>query len=261
MKLIDSHCHLDFHRFEPDRDQVIARAAAAGVTHMVVPAVDRDNLDTVLSLAAAHPSVYAAVGIHPTSTAGWQPDWIDLIREKAAAAKVVAVGEIGLDFYWDKSPPETQRQALAAQLALAAELELPVILHNREATEALIQQLAVSPAANRERAGVLHSFSAGWDDAQQFLEMGFYIGITGPITFKNADELRQVAANVPIDRLLIETDAPFLAPQQRRGKRNEPAYVAYVAERIAELRGVSPDEIGRQTSENAARLFRLEAGN
>ena len=198
MNLIDSHCHLDFHRFENDRHEVIARAADAGVTHMVVPAVDQDNLDTVLALAAANPAVYAAVGIHPTSTAGWQPEWIDLIRAKAAAPKVVAIGEIGLDFYWDKSPPEVQRQALEAQLVLAVELDLPVILHNREATAAMIQQLSGSPAANRDRAGVLHSFSAGWEDARRFLEMGFYIGITGPITFKKADELREVAANVPV---------------------------------------------------------------
>jgi TatD DNase family protein len=253
--LVDTHCHLDFERFDADRDEVVARALAAGVGRIIVPAIDPANCPAVLALAERYEPVYAAVGVHPTSSAGWQADWIDRLREFAAHPRVVAIGEIGLDYYWDKSPPAVQRQAFSAQLALAAELGLPVIIHNREAGDDVARLLAESSLNGRDRPGVLHSFSAGWPVAETVLAMGFYLGFTGPVTFPKADELREVAGRTPPDRLLVETDAPFLAPQAHRGRRNEPAYVVETAARLAELHHLPPAEMARQTTANAVRLF------
>ena len=252
---IDTHCHLDFERFNEDRSAVIARAAQTGIQRMIVPGVDLLNCPAVLKLAGQYDNIYAAVGVHPNSTAKWQDDWIDSLRQLAAHEKVVAIGEIGLDNYWDKSPQTTQRWALRAQLKLAAELSLPVIIHNREADEDIIRVLAESPLAGQEGAGVLHSFSGDWGTAHAALQMGFYIGFTGPLTFKKSVELRWVASQVPINRILIETDAPFLTPEPYRGQRNEPAYVAQVAAQLAEIRNVDTAVIAQQTTENALRLF------
>lgn len=255
--LIDTHCHLDFDRFDPDRDEVVARAAAHGVSRIIVPAINLDNCLTVLRLAERYEGVYAAIGIHPNSSAEWQDSWLEQLREYAGHEKVVAIGEIGLDYYWNRSPKPVQHQAFTAQLNLAHELDLPVIIHNRESDADVVRLLQESPLAGQARPGVLHSFSSRWEIAQQVLTMGFYLGFTGPLTFKQADELRRVAGQAPLDRLLIETDAPFLAPQQKRGQRNEPAYVAYVAERLAALHGLDAAAMAQQTSANAMRLFEL----
>lgn len=253
--LVDTHCHLDFERFDGDREAVVQRAADAGVTRIIVPALDLQNAPAVLALADQYPGVYAAVGVHPNSAAGWQDSWLDTLRDLAGHKKVVAIGEIGLDYYWDHTPPETQHRALAAQLTLAAELDLPVILHNRDADADMIQMLAGSPISGRERPGVLHSFMAGWETAEKALDMGYYLGFTGPVTFPKADNLREIAGRVPLDRLLVETDAPFLAPQARRGRRNEPAYVTYIADQIAELHDVKRASLDILTTENVACLF------
>jgi TatD DNase family protein len=253
--LIDTHCHLDFDRFDHDRDEVVARALAAGVTQIVVPATNIENCAAVVALAERYEPVYAAVGIHPNSTAEWQDNWLGALRDLARHEKVVAIGEIGLDYYWDRSPVAIQKRALAMQLELAAELKLPVILHNRESSADLIAMLRQSSLAGEAGAGVLHSFSADWDTAVAALDLGFYLGFTGPVTFKKADDLRRLAARVPLDRLLVETDAPFLAPHPYRGKRNEPAYVAYVAERLAALHNMETAEFARQTTANGYRLF------
>ncbi len=255
--LVDSHCHLDFEWFDEDRDAVIARAVEAGVTNMVVPALELANCHAVLALAERYDGIFAAVGVHPNATADWQDGWIDDLRELAQHPKVVAIGEIGLDYHWDKSPKEVQHRALALQLELAAELDLPVIIHNRESSADVLRLLAASPLVGRENPGVLHSFSGDWDTAVSALDLGYYLGITGPITFKKADELRQIAYKIPTDRLLIETDAPFLTPHPYRGKRNEPAYVAYVAERLATVRGVETAVLAAQTTANAQRLFKI----
>ncbi len=256
--LVDTHCHLDFDRFDEDRPDVVARAREAGVSQIVVPAVDLENIQVVLSLTEQFPGVLAAVGIHPNSAAEWQAAWLDTIKEQAAHSHVVAIGEIGLDYYWDSTPQVTQQEAFRAHLELAAALDLPVIVHNRDATRDVLRMLAESPLAGRPRAGVLHSFSADHEAAAEAVALGFYVGITGPVTFKKAEELRKVVATVPLDRLLIETDAPFLAPQPYRGKRNEPAYVRYVAEAVATVRGATVDEIAAATTNNARRLFQLE---
>ncbi len=253
--LVDTHCHLDFERFDADRDQVLIRAAESGVMRIIVPAVSLDNCRSVLKLAEVNSAVYAAVGIHPNSSAMWQDSWVETIRDLAQHPKVVAIGEIGLDYHWDDSPKEIQHQALNAQITLAAELDLPVIIHNREASNDLVSLLADSPLNGRSRPGVLHSFSADWETAQAALDMGFYLGFTGPVTFNNADDLRRIAARVPLNRLLVETDAPFLAPQNFRGKRNEPAYVKFIAERIAALHDLDTATFAQQTTANAARLF------
>jgi len=255
--IIDTHCHLDFERFDVDRDDVVARAVEAGVKQIIVPALDLQNSRTILQLADRYEGVYTAVGIHPNATAAWQDNWIGILRDLSVQPKVVAVGEIGLDYYWDRSPAPVQQQAFALQLSLAAELNLPVIIHNRDASEDVVQMLQDSPLNGRDNPGVLHSFSADWQIAQRVLAMGFYLGFTGPITYKKADELREIAAKAPLYRILVETDAPFLSPQigRKRPSRNEPAFVTHVVERIATVRGMAPAEIAQATTENARRLF------
>lgn len=255
MKLIDTHCHLDFERFNEDREAVVERAVQAGVQRIIVPGLDLQNCTAVLKLTERFEHVHAAVGIHPNSTAKWDDGWIAELRDLAQHEKVIAIGEIGLDNYWNKSPQTTQHWALSAQLKLAAELNLPVIIHNREANEDIIRVLAESPLAGKDRAGVLHSFSGDWGTAYAALQMGFYIGFTGPLTFKKSDGLRRLAAKVPADRIVIETDAPFLTPKPYRGKRNEPAYVSYVAAMLAEIQNVETAVAAQQTTENAIRLF------
>ena len=253
--LIDTHCHLDFNRFDPDREEVINRARNAGVGKIIVPAIDLQNAAAVLALCEQSAALSAAVGVHPNSSAAWDSGLLDEIRELAGHQKVVAIGEIGLDYYWDDSPPDVQHRALASQLELAAELRLPVIIHNRESSTDLLRILAASPLNGQDGAGVLHSFSGTLEVALEAIAMGFYIGITGPITFKKADDLRQIVAELPLDRILVETDAPFLAPQQHRGKRNEPAYVVYIAEQVASLHELSREEFAQISTSNAVRLF------
>lgn len=258
--LVDTHCHLDFESFHDDVAEVVERAAAAGVTRIIVPSLDLDNAAAVLALAGRFPGVYAAVGVHPNSAAGWQDDWIERLRELARHPKVVAIGEVGLDYYWDKTPAKTQHRALAAQLELAAELHLPVIIHNRNASADTLHLLSTSLLIDSARPGVLHSFSGDWAAAEAALEMGFCLGFTGPLTYKKADELRDIAARAPLDRILVETDAPFLAPHPHRGRRNEPAHVRLVAERLAEVRGLTLEEVAGATTANALRLFKKTAG-
>ncbi|MGB1252526.1 MAG: TatD family hydrolase [Candidatus Promineifilaceae bacterium] len=255
MQLIDTHCHLDFGQFDKDRDEMIQRALDAGVTRMILPAVDLRNSEAVLKLAEQYDCLYAAVGVHPNSTVGWTSAEIKTIESLAKHPKVVAIGEIGVDYHWDKSPKATQHRAFMDQMELAADLNLPIIIHNRKASEDVIDLMAASSLVGRANAGVMHSFSAPVFAAERALEMGFYLGFTGPLTYKKANDLRRIAAQVPLDRILLETDAPFLSPTPKRGKRNEPSYVPYIAERMAALHQVSEDEIGRITTANAERLF------
>lgn len=259
--MIDTHCHLNFDSYDPDRDQVIARAAAAGVTRVINPGVDEASSRAALDLAVRYDGIYAAVGIHPNDTANFNDPDLNWVEGLASELKVVAIGEIGLDYHWDDSPKAAQFRAFEAQLALAARLELPVIIHNREASEdviAVLENWARNlPSSLRDRPGVLHSFSAPQSVAERALAAGFYFGFTGPITYKNADDLRHIAARLPLDRILTETDAPFLTPTPYRGKRNEPAYIPLIVERLAALHTISKDEMARATTANAERLFRL----
>lgn len=261
MQLIDTHCHLNFDAFDEDRDAVIARAAEAGIDRILIPSTDLQTGDEAVTLAENHVEIWAAVGIHPNSSTNFEPAFVDVLRGKTAHPKVVAIGEIGLDYHWDFSPKERQWQAFEAQLELARALELPVIIHNREATDDILAILerwvTTLPESIKDRPGVLHSFSASPDAAERALAAGFYLGFTGPITFKNADELRHIAAQVPLNRVLMETDSPYLTPTPHRGKRNEPAYVRLVAERFAALRQLSLEEAASQTTRNAEILFSI----
>lgn len=260
-RLIDTHCHLNFDAYESDLDEVLKRANDAGVDRIIIPAVDIASAKASLELANKHSGVYFAAGVHPNSTAEFTADELGIVRELVSDNKCVAIGEIGLDYYWDKSPKGAQRSAFIAQLELAKQVELPVIIHNREASEDVMDILENwtkdLPESLRKRPGVLHSFSASIKIAERALDAGFYLGFTGPITFKKADELRRIASQVPLDRILVETDGPFLTPAPYRGKRNEPSYIPYIAERLASLHQLTLEQIAAHTTQNAETLFAL----
>jgi len=264
--MIDTHCHLDLDTYDTDRDAVVQRAAENGVTRVIIPAIDLESTVKALGLLDRYPGVFAAVGIHPNSTADFKAEHIAQLEAQAGVhARIVAIGEIGLDYYRDWSPKIQQRAAFEAQLTLAAKLGLPVIIHDRDAVDdlscsedilAILEKwVPTLPEAMRTRPGVLHSFSAPQKIAERALALGFYLGFTGPLTFKNANDLRLIAARVPKDRLLVETDGPFLTPHPHRGKRNEPGYVHLVSDRLAELHNVSAAEMETITTQNAERLF------
>ena len=260
--LVDSHCHLDFNSFDADRYQVLARAREAGVTKILIPGIDLDSSRAVVALARSEAPVYAALGVHPNEANSWQSDTIDRLRTLSTAEKVIAVGEIGLDYYRDRAPVGLQRQVFQAQLALASELGKPVVVHNRQATEDILEillewqrSLAYAGSPLAERPGVLHSYSDSLEHAQEVIAHNFYVGFTGPITFRNALELQRVAASLPLEHILVETDAPFLTPHPYRGRRNEPAYVRLVVEKIAELHQIEFTQAASITSANASRLF------
>ncbi len=261
----DSHCHLDFAAFDADREQVIARAREQGVTAMLSLGVDVASSEANVALAAAHRGVYAGVGVHPNDAArAWQGEvTLQTLRRLAAHPRVVAIGEIGLDYYRDATPPAQQRHVLQRQLELAADLGLPVSLHNREATADLLAILTDWVAGLRDedhplatRPGVWHAFGGTLDEGQQAIALGFKLGIGGPLTFKNAEARRRVVAALPLEALVLETDAPFLTPHPHRGQRNEPAYVRLVAEKIAQLHGRPLAAVAATTTENARQIFR-----
>ena len=237
--LIDSHCHLNFDAFDEDRLDVLARAKEAGVAAIINPSTDLADSRQVVALAEATPGLYAAIGVHPNDAAQLNDDVLARLRELAAPPKVVAIGEIGLDYYWDEAPRPVQRRALEQQLALAREVDKPVIIHQRDSAGDTMIVLRQWAAEASHPGLVLHSFSGDQAMAEEALDLGFYIGISGPVTFKNAKALPGIVAATPFDRLLVETDAPFLSPHPFRGKRNEPARVSLIAERVAELRSLS----------------------
>ncbi len=270
MNLTDTHCHLDFEKFDADRPEVMQRAWEAGLTRILVPGISLPSSRATVKLAESHPNIFAAIGIHPTDSLTWDGQSIAALKALSISPKVAAIGEIGLDYYWNDAPPDHQRMVLREQLQLAAELELPVVLHLREKDDALEGACATDliqiltewvnslGAANNPLAkcpGVLHSFSGSLATAEKAIQMNFYIGITGPITYKNADTKRKVVEMLPLERLLIETDAPFLAPVPQRGRRNEPAFVRHIADKIAEIHKINPEEVAQITSNNAKQLF------
>ena len=259
--LVDTHCHINFDSYDEDRADVLERAASVGVQTIINPAVDLATSHAILTLIEQHSGMYGAVGIHPNSTADFTDAMISEIETMAHTAKIVAIGEIGLDYHWKESPKETQWKSFEAQLELAKRLELPVIIHNREASDDVMRILDEwvkdLPPKIKDRPGVMHSFSAPESIAERALAAGFYLGFTGPITYKNADQLRHIAANVPLDRMLVETDGPFLTPVPYRGKRNEPSYIPIIVERLASLKQISVETLGEATTENAFRLFEM----
>jgi TatD DNase family protein len=261
--LVDTHCHLDFNNFDSDRPQVIERAWEAGVERIINPGIDLQSSEKALSLAKAYPEVYAAVGVHPNEAHSWKEDTYSALQGLAVHEKLVAIGEIGLDYYRNRAPKDLQRRIFQEQLSLAADLGLPVIIHNRNATGEILElltdwhsRLVADGSPLADRPGVLHSFSDGEDAARAAIEKNFFIGFTGPVTFRNAPVLQRLAAALPAENILVETDAPFLSPHPYRGKRNEPAMVRLVAAKVAELTDRSYQSIASITTANASRLFK-----
>lgn len=260
----DTHCHLDFEDFDPDRPAVIARAQAAGLSLLINPGVDLSSSLAALRLSDQWPGLlYAAVGVHPNYAQNFDGASLASLRELASSPSVVALGEIGLDYYHQDTPRARQQEAFEAQLQLAAELGLPVLIHDREATADLLPILlawkSTLPPQSRLAAhpGVMHSWSGDLASSQALLEAGFCFGVGGPLTYKNAEERREVVRSLPLQSLLLETDAPFLAPQAQRGRRNEPAYIPQIAQQIALVKGLSLAEVARQTTRSAFELFNL----
>lgn len=267
--LCDTHCHLNFDSFASDLPEVLERAWSAGVERILNPATDMQTSREIVELAETIPQIYAAVGVHPNDGASWRKDTRPALYELAQHPKVKAIGEIGLDYYRDRTPPAQQQHIFAEQLALAAELALPVVVHirdlNREhpqATADTLRMLAAWTSALREsgsplaeRPGVLHSFSSGLQAGLEGLELGLMLGFTGPVTFSKATALHETVTHVPLERVLVETDAPFLTPHPYRGRRNEPAYLRFMIAKIAELHNLPTAQVEQQTTLNAGRLF------
>ncbi|TET98803.1 MAG: TatD family deoxyribonuclease [Anaerolineales bacterium] len=256
--LVDTHCHLNLSAYDADREEVLDRARLAGVERILIPGVDLQTSQIAIELAEKHDEVFAAVGIHPHYVSGWSEALADEIASLAQSPKVVAIGEIGLDYYRNLSPPEEQRIAFEDQLEIASALQYPVLIHNREAIEDILEHLNTwirnLPPTLSTRAGVLHAFSADLDSATEAIRQGFYIGIAGPITFPKAEALRSIVSQLPSDRLVIETDSPYLTPEPRRGRRNEPAHLEWIAQKVNDIRDDDYSTI-RTTTENAKNLF------
>jgi TatD DNase family protein len=251
--LIDSHAHLDDGAFNDDRAAVIARAREAGVRAIVNVGYNEARWATTAALCATYPEVFAVLGLHPHEATTWGDEKAARLRAALGGPKVVGLGEIGLDFYRDYAPHERQRVAFREQLALAREVDLPVVIHSRAAEDEVVATLAEAGVLR----GVLHSFSGALATAERALALGLHLSLTGPVSYPKAEHQRALARLIPTDRLLLETDCPYLAPQARRGRRNEPAYVSYTAEAIAQARGVAVEEVIAATGANAARLFGL----
>ncbi len=251
--LIDTHCHLDFPAFSPDRDAVIARCLEAGINYCINIGATLESSAASLELAAKYPQIYASIGLHPHDADTFDEKGQARLRELAAGKKVVAIGETGLDYYRNLSSKENQRQAFAKQIALARDLNLPLVIHCRQAEE---ETLRILKEALPLRA-VIHCFSGGQDFLEGCLASGFFISYTCNITYKKAEGLREMVKLTPLDRLMLETDAPYLSPEGFRGKRNEPAQVKLLAQEVGRIKGVGFEEIARQTTQNAKEFFKL----
>ena len=265
LKLTDTHCHLMLPEFAADFERILERAQAAGIGTLIVPGIDLPTSREAVTLAEGRPGLFAAVGIHPHQSESWSPAAGAELRELARSPTVIAIGEIGLDYYRDRAPRFTQRAALEAQLELADELGLPVIVHNRAAIEELLPVLIEWSGGLdhklRSRSGVLHAFSAESEHAQTAIASGFYLGVAGPLTYPNARPLRELVQRLSLDRLLLETDSPYLPPQSHRGQRNEPAHLPEIATALARLHSSEFEKVTQLTSQNAAVLFDLSNGS
>ncbi|PFA16858.1 MULTISPECIES: TatD family hydrolase [Bacillus cereus group] len=254
--LFDTHSHLNAEQFKEDLQEVIVRMKEAGVSYTVVVGFDEATIKKAMELAETYDFIYAAVGWHPVDAIDMTEEHLAWLEELAAHPKVVALGEMGLDYHWDKSPKEVQKEVFRKQIQLAKKVNLPIIIHNRDATQDIVDILAEENAA--EVGGIMHCFSGSVEVAQQCIGMNFLISLGGPVTFKNAKKPKEVAMEIPMEKLLIETDCPYLTPHPFRGKRNEPSYVKLVAEEIANLKGISYEEVAKITTENAKGLFGIE---
>lgn len=254
--LIDSHAHLDSKEYDADREAVIARALAAGVARWLNISDGLDSFERSCALAEKYPQAYVSLGIHPHSAAEADEKMFAELAAQVRRPKVVALGETGLDYYYDNAPREKQRELFERFLKLAQETGLPLVIHEREAEADFLR--LIDKFFPKGARGVMHCFTGAWPFAQECLKRGFYISFSGIVTFKNAAALQDVAKQIPLDSLMVETDAPFLTPEPFRGKRNEPAFVVRTAEKIAELRGMPLEEIARHTTANAQKLFNLK---
>lgn len=254
--LFDTHCHLNVDAFENDEEETIRRAKEAGVGRFAVVGFDATTIKKSLELSAAYPEIYSIIGWHPTEAGNYTEEVQESLLVLLAEEKVVAMGEMGLDFHWNTSPAVVQEKVFRQQIAIAKSFQLPISIHMRDAIEDTYRILKEEDVS--EIGGIMHSYSGDVDYMEKFLDLGMHISLSGVVTFKKATEVHEVARAVPLNRLLIETDSPYLAPVPYRGKRNEPAYVKYVCERVAELRGMDPEELAHITTQNANRLFRLE---
>ncbi len=253
--LFDSHCHVDEPKFDEDREQVLARMTENGVTRYAVIGSDMATSRHCMDFAAAHEGAYAAIGIHPHEAKDFQPEDLQTLADWSKENRVVAIGEIGLDYYYDLSPRETQRIVCEEQMELAWTLGLPVAYHIRDAHQDMIDLM--KRHKTHLTGGIIHCFSGSWEIAKEYLKLGYYISFAGPVTFKKAPKLQEAAVNVPLDRLLIETDSPYLAPEPVRGRRNEPSNVRYVAEKLAALRELPMEELARITTANAMAVYNI----
>ena len=252
--LFDTHAHYYSEAFDPDRDEVLSALPAAGVGLVLCPGCDLPTSRQSIDLAERYPHVYAAAGVHPEDALGLPADWLDQVAAMTRHPKVKAIGEIGLDYYWAENPPkEFQQMVFRRQLQMALELDLPVIVHDREAHGDSLSIIREFPAVT----GVFHCFSGSPEMAEELLKRGWYLGFDGPITYKNARRAPEVAAITPLERMVVETDAPYLSPVPVRGRRNDSRYLPHVIAKLAEWKGVTPEEMTRITCENGKRLFRL----
>jgi TatD DNase family protein len=263
--LVDTHAHLDFSQFDEDREQVLDRAASEGVTRIVTVGFDLDSSRQIVGLTGGHAGLWGCVGVHPHQASRVTPEGLESLKGLSAHHNVVAIGEVGLDYHRDRSPRDVQRQVFSQQLELAADTGKPVVIHDRAAHGDVMRIVrgwaeGVGSSSNRLKPplGVVHCFSGDRTMAEELFELGFYISVAGPVTFPNASRLQELVRRLPVDRLLLETDCPFLSPHPYRGKRNEPANVKLVAQKIAEIKDMSLEDVSRVTTENACRVFRLE---
>lgn len=252
---IDTHVHLNADQYDEDLKEVINRALESNVTKMIVIGFDRKTIERAMVLAEQYDFIYAVVGWHPVDAIDCTEEDLRWIEELAMHKKVVGIGETGLDYHWDKSPKNIQQEVFRKQIRLAKKVKLPIIIHNREATEDVLRILKEEDA--QEVGGVMHCFGGSVETARESIAMNFMISLGGPVTFKNAKKPKEVAEAISLEHLLIETDAPYLAPHPYRGKRNEPSYVPLVAEEIARLKGISIEEVANATTKNAEQFFKL----
>lgn len=253
--IFDTHTHLNVSQFDDDAAEVIQRAGEMGVSEMAVVGFDTLTIDKSLALSSAYPQIYSIIGWHPTEAGTYTRDVEKKLQHLLTGEKVVALGEIGLDYYWMEDPKEVQEKVFRRQLAIAREMKLPFSVHMRDAIEDTYNILKTEKV--HLTGGIMHSFSGDTEWMKRFLDLGLHISLSGVVTFKKAAEVHEVAQTVPLDKLLVETDAPYLTPVPYRGKRNEPGYTRFVVERIAELRGAAFEDIATQTTKNAHRLFGL----
>jgi len=254
--LIDSHSHLEMPEFKKDLEEVIQRAKASGVEYIFTVGTENKDWMRALEIAHSNPSVYAILGVHPHNAREIDEETYPTLRKLCADGKVRAYGEIGLDFFRNLSPRDVQLKRFREQIGLAKELRLPIVVHDREAHKETLEILKSEKA--EEYGGIIHCFSGDYEMAKECIEMGFFISIPGSITFKNAERFQEIVKQIPLGSLLIETDAPFLAPVPFRGKRNEPSFVRYTAQKVAEVKKVSFEKVAEMTTENALRVYRLK---